>query len=372
MNRLSWQRIVFPTVLILIGFFIALFFIPPQNSDSSGFPIINRITKTISSDDKYIQIYKESNEAVVFITTITFTVDPFDPFLEVYPKEGSGSGIIVDSKEGIIVTNLHVIKDAHRIEIILSDGTSNKARLVGYDEGYDLAVLQLHNIPDNLKSVPFGDSSDLQIGQAVLAIGNPFGLERTLTTGVVSSLNRAVKNPFGSILRGMIQTDAAINPGNSGGPLLNLDGKLVGVNTAILSNSGEFAGIGFAVPINTVKRILPELIATGKVLRPDLGWVLADTTHGAMVRRVTRGGPAYQAGVQPLEIPIENPLLKGYIRNFDQADLVIEVNNAPVKSREEVEVQVAEANPREKLKFLLSKGGIDGERRVVYIQAELK
>ncbi len=323
-------------------------------------------------DKENIAVYKATNEAVVFITTITLTVDPNDIFMEVQPREGTGSGIIVDAERGTILTNLHVIQDAHRIEISLANGQSYKAKLLGFDEESDLAVLQLHEPPKGLASVKFADSSKLEVGQRVLAIGNPFGLNRTLTTGIISSLDRVVRSPKGHMMRGLIQTDASINPGNSGGPLLDMAGRLIGINSAILSQSGDSAGIGFAVPINQIKRVLPELIATGKVLRPKLGWLLADTTQGPMVRRVQQGGPADQAGVQPFERRVDDVFLQGYVRDLDRADLVYKVNGIRVTSKDEVEDLISRASQGADLVVVLRRGGIDGREREVRIKPVLQ
>ena len=312
-----------------------------------------------------VKAYRQARDAVVFITTVTLTVDPFDLFAEVQPQKGSGSGIIVDADRGIIITNLHVIQNAQAIEILVGDGQAVPARLLGYDHDYDLAVLQLKKEHGPLTSLPFGDSSTLEVGQKVLAIGNPFGLNRTLTTGIISSLDRTVKSPMGVLMKGLIQTDAAINPGNSGGPLLDMDGRLIGINAAILSQSGDSAGIGFAVPINQIKRILPELIATGKVLRPNMGWVLVDTTEGVMVRRVTPGGPAAQAGIAPIERLVDKVFVRGYVRDFDRADLIVTVNGRPVQSREEVEEIVAAGGPNQPVRLALRRGGRAGRQRTV-------
>lgn len=324
------------------------------------------IARRTEEEQRTIEVYKRAGEGVVFITTITLTVDPFDIFPQVQPREGSGSGIIVESERGLVLTNLHVIKDANRIEITLANGESYRARLLGYDEEYDIAVLQIVNPPRGLLSIPFGDSSRLEVGQRVLAIGNPFGLDRTLTSGIISSLNRTVRAGKG-LMKGLIQTDAAINPGNSGGPLLDVEGRLVGINTAILSQSGDSAGIGFAVPINLIKRVLPELIATGKVLRPKLGWVLVDTNQGPMVRRVMSGSPAEAAGLEPIERTVRDVFVRGYIRDFEQADLIVKVNGKQVSSREEVEDLIAESPSTKKISLSVRKGGINGKEREVLV-----
>ena len=330
------------------------------------------VARRTEDEERAIQVYKVANEAVVFISTITLTVDPFDVFLEAQPKEGSGSGIIVDGKRGIIITNLHVIQDAHQIEIMLANGKNYSARLMGYDREYDIAVLQLHKPPDTLVNLEFADSSKLEIGQRALAIGNPFGLSRTLTTGIISSLDRTVRNPSGTLMKGLVQTDAAINPGNSGGPLLDADGRLIGMNSAILSQSGDSAGIGFAVPINQIKRILPELIATGKVLRPDLGWILADTTHGPMVRRLAEGGAADKAGLQPIERKVDNVFVKGYVRDFERADLVSKVNGQPVQNKDQVEDIISQAGAGSAITLGVRRGGSTGPEREVSLKPVFK
>lgn len=319
-------------------------------------------------EQRTIDIYKDTSDAVVFISTVTLTVDPFDWFAEIRPNKGAGTGTIVDAERGIVITNLHVIQNAHAIEILLGDGQAYKAKLLGYDNQYDIAVLQIKNPPQHLKSIPFGDSLRLQVGQRVLAIGNPFGLNRTLTTGIVSSLDRAVKSPSGVLMKGLIQTDAAINPGNSGGPLIDMDGRLVGMNSAILSQSGDSAGIGFAVPMHQIKRILPELIATGKVLRPDLGWVLVNTNQGPMVRRIVPNGAADLAGVKPLERPVSSVFVQGYVRDFEHADLIYSVNGQRVKSRDDVEEIIAQVGTGTGIRFEMRRGNIQGVAREVIIK----
>ena len=219
---------------------------------------------------------------------------------------GSGTGFIWDA-EGHVVTNFHVIQGAARAYITLADGSRHEAAYVGGAPDKDLAVLLLAKTPPKLRPIPVGSSGDLQVGQAVLAIGNPFGLDQTLTTGVVSALGREIQSVTRRRITGVIQTDAAINPGNSGGPLLDSAGRLVGVNTAIQSPSGASAGIGFAVPIDTVNRVVPQLISRGRLERPDLGFEpvaprLVERAFGprkgVMVGRVLRGGAAARAGLQ--------------------------------------------------------------------------
>jgi S1-C subfamily serine protease len=318
-----------------------------------------------------IQAYKATNEAVVFIATKSLVIDPSELFPEVHEVEGSGSGIVINAERGIVITNHHVIQNAQEVEIILADGQSYPARLIGSDKEYDIAVLQFRNRPPHLVTLRLGDSSKLEVGQRVLAIGNPFGLNRTLTTGIISSLDRSVRGPHGAVMKGLIQTDAAINPGNSGGPLLDADGRLIGMNTAILSQSGDNAGIGFAVPINVIRRVLPELIATGRVLRPRIGWLLVDTNHGPMALYVVKGSPADRAGVQPARVP-SSAFLKGYVGDTDRADFIYSVNGKAVRTKDEVEDLVAESEAGKPLEFELRRGGISGRPRRVVITPVLR
>jgi S1-C subfamily serine protease len=247
---------------------------------------------------------------VVYITTTEERSRGFFGLDVVEVPAGSGTGFIWDEL-GHVVTNFHVIKGAARAYITLADGSRHEASYVGGAPDKDLAVLLLAKTPPRLRPIPLGTSADLQVGQAVLAIGNPFGLDQTLTTGVVSALGREIQSVTQRRIHGVIQTDAAINPGNSGGPLLDSAGRLIGVNTAIQSPSGANAGIGFAMPVDTVNRVVPQLIARGKLERPSLGFEPADQRlverafgpqKGVMVLKVARGGAAARAGLQGVTI----------------------------------------------------------------------
>jgi S1-C subfamily serine protease len=250
------------------------------------------------------EIFQAASPAVVYVTTTTlarrslFSLD----VLEI--PRGSGSGFIWH-ESGLVVTNFHVIDGARRVQVTLSDGESYAAEVIGQAPEKDLAVLRMLEPPEELESLPLGDSTELAVGRKVLAIGNPFGLDTTLTTGIVSALGREIKAPSGRRIRGVIQTDAAINPGNSGGPLLNSLGQLIGVNTAIFSPSGASAGIGFAIPVNTVREVVPQLISYGRILRPIMGVELASDPwrqrygiDGLPIVRVFPGLPAAEAGLR--------------------------------------------------------------------------
>jgi len=253
-----------------------------------------------------ISVYKKAAPGVVNITS---TVLERDFFFGLVPREGAGSGAVIDSK-GYILTNNHVIKDARRIEVTLADGSKWPGRLVGTDPDNDLAVIRIEAPAEKLKPIPLGSSSDLQVGQKVLAIGNPFGLGETLTTGIISSLGRSIRSESGFLMEDLIQTDAAITPGNSGGPLLDSEGRIIGINTAIFSPSGGSVGIGFAIPVDAARRILPDLLEKGYVAHAWMGVSLFPLTpglakaldlpvsRGALVVEVMKGGPADKAGLR--------------------------------------------------------------------------
>lgn len=260
---------------------------------------------SFSTDDEAntTEVFQKASPAVVFVTSTELRRQRFTRNIMEIPR-GAGSGFVWDAESGLVVTNYHVVAGADRLTISLEDETSFQAEVVGLAPERDLAVLRMIEPPDNLAELPIGDSSELSVGRKVMAIGNPFGLDTTLTVGVVSALDREIQSPSNRTIRGVIQTDAAINPGNSGGPLLNSLGQLVGVNTAIYSPSGGSAGIGFAIPVNTVSEVVPQLIAFGKIMRPVLGvelasdrWLRRYRVEGVPIVRTYRGFPAENAGM---------------------------------------------------------------------------
>ena len=251
-----------------------------------------------------IEIFRAASPSVVHITTLVTAAAPFSLDVQQIP-EGTGSGFVWD-KDGHIVTNYHVIRDASAAVIVLADGSSWRGRLVGSYPAKDLAVLAIDAPAHLLQPIRVGSSADLAVGQMTLAIGNPFGLDQTLTTGVVSALDREIESTPGRAIRNVIQTDAAVNPGNSGGPLLDSAGRLIGVNSSILSPSGAFAGIGFAIPVDEVNRIVTQLIRHGAIVRPSLGVTLAPDQltarlqiDGVLIMQVDPGGPAALVGLRP-------------------------------------------------------------------------
>ena len=319
---------------------------PAENAillDAVAQPVPNRIIPTrdnreYSSDEQEnIRVYRQYNEGVVNITTEKLV---YSWFFDPIPQEaGTGSGSIID-RRGYVLTNYHVVEDAYKVYITLADGSRHEGEVIGKDPENDLAVIKFDPANLDLVVIPFGTSVDLQVGQKVLAIGNPFAFERTLTTGIISGLGRPVKAANNYVIRDMIQTDASINPGNSGGPLLNSNGQMIGVNTMIYSPSGGSVGIGFASPIDTARRVLPDLIEFGAVRR---GWIdivpvqlegslvrYADlpVSKGVLVSRVVQGGNADGAGINGGTIRVR------YGRNYIYlgGDIIIQIGDRAVES----------------------------------------
>ena len=260
----------------------------------------------VSSDEKInMDVFEKSHDAVVNIATTTLGMNFW---MEIIPQRGQGSGFVID-RRGYILTNNHVVANARKITVTMADGDKIVASLIGRDPGFDLAVIK---IPEAKVSVVahLGDSDIIKPGQKAIAIGNPFGLSHTLTTGIISAVHRSIRTEDGNQIEDLIQTDAAINPGNSGGPLLNSSGEVIGINSAIFSLSGGYQGIGFAIPINLAKQVATQLITTGRVARPWLGITgisvtpnLAEelglsTTEGVLVVEAVRGGPGSEGGLR--------------------------------------------------------------------------
>ncbi len=287
------------TCLLVVVFFLA----GPAFPGEAPFRTASGLTP---EEEIIIALYRAASPGVVHITS---TVLSQDFFFRVVPERGAGSGFIVDER-GYILTNNHVVENAESLEVTLADKSKVPAKLIGRDPNNDVAVIRIAGPREKLIPLRLGDSAKLQVGQMAIAIGNPFGLDRTVTRGVISALGRSLQSDTGRQIRNVIQTDAAINPGNSGGPLMNSRGEVIGINTAIFTPSGGSVGIGFAIPVNTAKKLLPQLIARGRASHPWLGISGMEITpdlvraltlpvkEGVMIARVTPGSPAERAGLR--------------------------------------------------------------------------
>jgi putative serine protease PepD len=322
---------------------------------------------TVATDEQNnIDIYRTISPAVVNISTTAVV----ETFFGAYPQKGSGSGSVIDvDGQRVVLTNFHVVREAVRaggqgssIEVSFADKSSYKATVVGVDPDHDVAVLRVNAPAERLsRAVPIGTSSGLQVGQKVLAIGNPFGLDNTLTTGIISALERPLRAPSGQQIAGVIQTDAAINPGNSGGPLLNSRGEMIGINTAIFSESGGNVGIGFAVPIDIVKRGLPELLRSGRVARAYLGigyraldprvsraLALSPQQQGLLITNVEAGSPAARAGLRGVQQTADG---------YTVGDIVVSVDGRPTPATDDLSYVLNQKRPGETIALEVLRDG---------------
>ncbi|MFT5698116.1 MAG: S1-C subfamily serine protease [Desulforhopalus sp.] len=306
-----------------------------------------------------IDIFRQNSPSVVYVTSIAIRRSLFSLNAVEIPQ-GTGSGFVWDNK-GRIVTNYHVISDASRIQVTMADNTTWKAVLVGGAPDKDLAVLQLSSLPHVLRPIAVGESEDLLVGQKVFAIGNPFGFDQTITSGIISALNREIKSITGRNIRGVIQTDAAINPGNSGGPLLDSAGRLIGVNTAIYSPSGSYAGIGFAVPVDTVNSIVPQIIEHGKVIEPGIGVIFVDKrvarrlgVEGLLIFNIAENGPAARAGLEGT-VQYRGEIILG--------DVILEINGIRVRTVSDLQDEMERLGLGAEVELTVARNG--GVRKVV-------
>jgi S1-C subfamily serine protease len=314
-----------------------------------------------ATEAENVRIYRQASPAVANI--VTRTVE-YDFFFNAVPVEGAGSGFLIDT-DGHILTNNHVIQGAQTIEVILGDGSHHRAKLIGADVRNDIALIQIDAKGRSLAALTLGDSRNLLVGQRVLAIGNPFGFQSTLTTGVVSSLGRTVQTSESTFIDEAIQTDASINRGNSGGPLLNSHGEVIGINSAIYAPTGTTAGIGFAIPINTAKRVANDLITNGRVRRASLGcegralWPgLAEALNipvpqGILVERVTPGGPAAQAGIRGGNKVVVSGLQELRIGG----DVIVAVDGKEITNQMELNLLLNRAWPGDTMTLTLIRDG---------------
>lgn len=291
-------------------------------------PVVER-GELASHEARRIALFEAASPSVVHIQTTARRVPLFSRTVQEYPQ-GEGSGFLWD-EHGTVITNYHVLVNAHRAQVTLASGESYWANLVGVDPDHDLAALRIEVEDAELQPIELGSSDDLEVGQDVYAIGNPFGFDQTLTTGVISGLGRVIQSQSARKIFGVIQTDAAINPGNSGGPLLDSAGRLIGVNTAIYSPSGAYAGIGFAVPVDTVNRVIPQLIAYGRTARAGLGVTLIPDSNarrlgldGVAIHEVPEGSAAAEAGLQGIWTDDSG--------NYQLGDVVIAIDGKRIHS----------------------------------------
>ena len=315
-----------------------------QKTPSDANPELN------SDENAVIKLFEDAAGSVVFITTSALEQSYWSLDVTEIPK-GSGTGFMWDDK-GHIVTNFHVLEGGQRFTVTLSDQSSYDAEVVGYEPSKDLAILKINAPQEKINPLPVSISSNLKVGQSVYAIGNPFGFDQTLTTGVISALGREITAMNGRKIYDVIQTDAAINPGNSGGPLLNSSGQLIGVNTAIYSPSGSYSGIGFSIPVDVVRKVVPDLIQYGMVKRPLMGIELVNERYvqesGAMIRNVSKGGPAEKAGLEGLKKTRNGRYLAG--------DIIKAINNKKISSNEELIETLESYKPKDKIVVTVLRG----------------
>lgn len=365
------QRSVFPLIFIVFATVLTtIFCLDFLNRSTPFFP--ESLAQSAVTDEAYIaglsdeekaniRLYENASRSVVNIDTRS---REHSFFMQEMISSGQGSGSVID-KNGHILTNCHVIANAIQVQVTLFNGNSYEADVVGVDPTNDTAVLKINAPEEELFPVTFGDSSRLKVGQKVYAIGNPFGLDLTLTTGVISSLNRSLDSQLveNRTIKQVIQIDAAINPGNSGGPLLDSYGELIGMNTAIASRSGDSAGVGFAVPVNTISRVVPQLIQKGRVTRPNLGIEqVMPTEEGLLITRVQPGGPAEKAGLNSPRVITKQRRQGAYIykyRTLDRASaqIIVGINETKVVTPDDLLTVVESFEPGDTVNLVILQDG---------------
>ena len=374
-NRISVLRpLAVIAILILVAYWagarwgprgpVSVEAVPPLASENGNVRNVNLAERdaALSNDEALnVRIYRQASPAVANVLT---KATEYDFWMDPVPVEGAGSGFVIDNK-GYILTNFHVVQGAQTIEVVLGDQSRYPAKFIGADQRNDVALVKIEPKGKQLVTLPLGDSAALQVGQKVLAIGNPFGFQSTLTTGVVSALGRTVQTSQTTFIDEAIQTDAAINRGNSGGPLINTHGEVIGINSAIYTPSGTTAGIGFAIPINTAKRIAHDLITDGRVHQAFLG---VDTIpinesfaealglpaqEGLLVQRTTRGGPAAEAGIHGGDRVAQAGMRRFYVGG----DVITAIDGQKVASSLDVNLVLNKKRPGDQVTVSLFRGG---------------
>ena len=369
-SRRRQQGVSSALLLVVVIVALALWYLEPWRDRPQPGPFPDAIPRAVTargnlSEDEQnnIAVFKAASPSVVHITTTALQRDFFSRDILQVPR-GTGSGFLWD-EHGHVVTNYHVIEGASSARVTLADQSTWKAALVGAFPDRDLAVLRIDAPKDKIRPILLGGSRDLQVGQKVYAIGNPFGLDQSLTTGVVSALEREIEGATGRTIRGVIQTDAAINPGNSGGPLLDSAGRLIGVNTAIYSPSGAFAGIGFAIPVDEVNRIVPRLIREGKFVRPTIGIQAAPPQlqealklpEGVAVVGVLPDSPAQKVKLQPFRSGAEGNVILG--------DIIVALDGKPVKRLDDLLELLERQQPGDTVTLTIVRGQERIEQKIV-------
>jgi S1-C subfamily serine protease len=359
-------------ILILGAYWVGARFGPRQPAKVEALPLARSnsvLLKDVAARDAAltedevlnVRIYRQASPAVANILT---KATEYDFFMDPVPVEGAGSGFIIDPR-GYILTNFHVVKEAQSIEVVLGDQSRYPAKFIGADQRNDVALVKVDPKGKQLAALPLGDSSVLQVGQKVLAIGNPFGFQSTLTTGVVSAIGRTVQTSESTFIDEAIQTDAAINRGNSGGPLINTHGEVIGINSAIYTPTGTTAGIGFAIPINTAKAIAHDLMTDGRVHRallgvdtlPVAGWLAEaldlPVQDGLLIESVTRGGPAAAAGLRGGDRVAQ----AGMRRIAIGGDVIVAIDGQKVSNQFDLNVILNRKRPADMVNVTVYRGG---------------
>src|SRR5919108_1705423 len=367
-NTSNRARIIIAALILILGaFWAGARFGLRQPTSVEAVPRSGSLTaasekEALTEDESInVRIYRQASPAVANILT---KATEYDFFMEPVPVEGAGSGFVIDPR-GYILTNYHVVEGAQSIEVVLGDQSRHPAKYIGADQRNDVALVKIDPKGKQLATLKLGDSNAIQVGQKVLAIGNPFGFQSTLTTGVVSALGRTVQTSQTTAIEEAIQTDAAINRGNSGGPLINSHGEVIGINSAIYTPSGTTAGIGFAIPINTAKNIANDLITTGRVHRAFLGVQTLSISgglgealdlpvqEGLLVEIATKGGPAAEAGIRGGD----RTVLAGMQRLYIGGDVIVAIDGQKVKNQFDMNLVLNHHRPGDSVSVTVYRGG---------------
>jgi S1-C subfamily serine protease len=366
MNRTGWTTLGALLVGLVAGAWMAdgnsaWNGIAPSSATAAAVP--SEMPLNMSADEqRNISVYETANRSVVNIDTKTVSVDPM--FMMQREAEGAGSGAVLD-REGHIITNYHVIDGAQRISVTLASNDVYPAELVGGDKEHDIAVLKINAPADVLYPINLGGSDQLRVGQRVYAVGNPFGWDGTMTTGIISSLNRNLPSRVdGRQMKSLIQTDAAMNPGNSGGPLLDGNARMIGMCVAIASRTGQNTGIGFAIPIDRIKAIVPELISNGRIVRADIGIIdVMETKDGLVIRQVAKDGPAAEAGLKGGRVVVQQMKQGNFVVaqrpviDFSQADRVVAFDGEELRTGVQFQDKLWSHRPGDVVKLTVVRDG---------------